>query len=97
MRCAPEASRVVAIQRRIGVSPPFCFGRERCGRIYRISKGLFYNADPTFRKIIFEITISNFDFTKGPIRGPVVRWNPDKDEVTVDGRHCRLLTDEEAD
>jgi hypothetical protein len=48
------------------------------------------------RKIIFEITISDFDFTKGPIRSPVVRWNPDKDEVTVDGRHCRLLTDEEA-
>lgn len=49
------------------------------------------------RKLIFKITISDFDFDKEPIRGPIVQWNVDKDEVTVDGRPCELLTDDEAD
>ena len=28
------------------------------------------------RIVIFEIRISDFDFTKGPIRSPVVQWDP---------------------
>jgi hypothetical protein len=48
------------------------------------------------RIVIFEIRISNPDFTKGPIRSPVVQWNSDKDEVTLDGHPCRLLTEDEA-
>jgi hypothetical protein len=48
------------------------------------------------RKIVFEIKISDFDLGR-PIRSPVVQWNPLKDEVTLDGRPCRLLNDDETD
>jgi hypothetical protein len=47
------------------------------------------------RKVIFEITISDFDLSK--VISPIVRWNSDKDEVTLDGRRCRQMTDEEVE
>jgi hypothetical protein len=50
------------------------------------------------RKIVFEIKLSDYDFEANSIiRSPVVRWDVDKDEVTLDGRPCRLLTDDEAE
>jgi len=44
------------------------------------------------RKLIYEIKMSAKDFGAAH----VVQWNEDKDEVTLDGRPCHLLTDDEA-
>ena len=48
------------------------------------------------RKAIFVIELSDFDFTKGPIRSPVIKWGvgKNKTEVTSDGRLCREMTED---
>jgi hypothetical protein len=47
------------------------------------------------RKVIFEIELSDFDFEKGPIRSPVIKWDVHKDEVTSDGQLCHEMTEDE--
>jgi hypothetical protein len=48
------------------------------------------------RKVIFEITISDFDLEKGPVHSPVIKWDVHKDEVTSDGRSCRARCADDA-
>jgi hypothetical protein len=45
------------------------------------------------RKLIFEITLSNFDLSK--VISPIVRWDSDKNKLTLDGRLCREMTEDE--
>jgi hypothetical protein len=47
------------------------------------------------RKVIFEITISDFDLEKGLVHSPVIKWDVHKDEDTSDGRSCREMTEDE--
>jgi hypothetical protein len=42
----------------------------------------------------FEVTIGGVS-AADPVRTPVFRWNQKTDKASLDGRQCRMLTDEE--
>jgi hypothetical protein len=67
------------------------------GRTVWIGNPAVGHGEERSRKVIFEITISHFNFDKTPVmRSPIVQWNVDTNKVTLDGRRCRE-THENAD
>jgi hypothetical protein len=43
----------------------------------------------------FEVAIRGIDARTRFVRTPIFQWDQQKDEATLNGQHCRLLTQEE--
>jgi hypothetical protein len=67
------------------------------GRSVTIANPAVGHGEDRKREVIFTIEISKFNFDNGSIRSPVVLWNVDKDRVTMDGKVCHEVKDEEGE